>query len=253
MKWKSNRGFSFIEILSILPVLAILGTGVNSLLHRGRNNPSQEEGLAIIIASGRTAVDRMVQEIGLVGSTPVNNIAEGDVMPSSTLSDDTPSPFLVAEPSLLVFDADINSDGTKERIEYRLNENTLERAVTTISSDGSKLDTQYSILATDVENGAFPLFTYWGDQVGKIPQNGVFRSVRVLLLLKEQVPGTKRKEYKTVGYEGIANITSQSVADSTTPPEPLDLQGALELPQEISLPLDYKLSVKSNRILGIMR
>src|SRR3990170_5238148 len=118
-----ERGFTFGELLMVASLLTFASTGVMSLVKHARKGKGNQEQLAYqqLILQGRETVDRMVQELGQAG-TPPPEIADGEFGISAANSNRVAAnQFLVATPTHLIFEADLDLDGSVERVKYRLN------------------------------------------------------------------------------------------------------------------------------------
>ena len=112
--------------------------------------------------------------------------------------------FLVANSDQIVFEADLDDNGSVERVEYRLKGETLERSVVTKNADGSVPQARYEIVAQRVDNGGLPVFTFDGDLSGDKPVAADPQQVRVMLLLRSPVRDRKSGRARTVGFEATA-------------------------------------------------
>ena len=197
----------------VASLLTFASTGVMSLVKHARKGKGNQEQLAYqqLILQGRETVDRMVQELGQAG-TPPPEIADGEFGISAANSNRVAAnQFLVATPTHLIFEADLDLDGSVERVEYRLNGETLERSAVSKFPDGGAPAPLYQPLVSNVDNGAMPLFSYPGDPFAPAPAQNDAGAVRILLLLRA-ASESKKQPYQTVGFEGIAHRQSAVAA-----------------------------------------
>lgn len=200
-----ERGFTLGEVLMVTSLLTFATTGVMKFVSRATHRgPSYEEVFRQWEGKGRGTVDQMVQELRLVGQPAPASIRQSSEVNSANSNLVAASAFLVATPNLVIFEADVNGDGSVERVEYRLNGMVLERSAVSKNPDGSAPAAQYETLAQDVDNGPMPLFTYAGDPFRALAGPGNSNLVRVLLLLRSPAPDPKKKLFRTIGFEGIA-------------------------------------------------
>ncbi|MBI3934302.1 MAG: hypothetical protein HY316_06390 [Acidobacteria bacterium] len=208
------------ELLMLASLLTFASTGFMTLVKHGRKGKVNPEQLAYqqLILQGRETVDRMVQEIGRAGTSAPEATAD-DLDANSANSNRIAAPqFLVATPTHVIFEADLDSDGSVERVEYRLNGETLERSAVLKFPEGGAPSPRYEAMVSSVDNGAMPLFSYVGDPFGPVPAQGDSGAVRILLLLR--APSKQNKQpYQTVGFEGIAHRQNAVAAHQSNPSE----------------------------------
>ena len=215
--WKETRrverGFTVGELLLVASLVTFASTGVMSLVKRARKGTGNQEQLAYqqLILQGRETVDRMVQELGQAGIPSLED-TEGDLEITAANSNRiAANQLLVATSTQLIFEADLDQDGAVERVEYRLNGDTLERSAVSKFPDGGAPFPLYESLISNVDNGAMPLFSYLGDPFGPAPEQEESGAVRILLLLRAS-PKSDKQPYQTVGFEGIAHRQSAVAA-----------------------------------------
>ena len=209
--WKlAERGFTVGELLMVASLLTFAGTGVKALVSHARKGQRGTEVLALqeLFSKGRGAVDRMVQELGQAGTPTRAGYAYDPEITAANSNRVAASRFLVATPTHLIFEADVDHDGTVERVEYRLNGNTLERRAISKLPDGTAPEAQYEALIGNVDNGDMPLFSYAGDPFGAAETP----SVRILLLLRAPALKHDKAAYRTLGFEGVARPQNSVVA-----------------------------------------
>jgi hypothetical protein len=104
----------------------------------------------------------------------------------------------------VVFEADLDDNGIVERVDYRLNGTTLERSAVSKNADGSVPAANYEALATQVNNGTTPVFTYATDTNSSqaFPRN--VNSVAVQLLLKTASGNPQSPQSQTLQFDGVA-------------------------------------------------
>jgi hypothetical protein len=227
-RW-NERGFTMGEVLMVASLLTFVSTGLMSLLSRGHKGQKQSEEMAYqeMFSKGRGAVNRMVEELDQAGTPAVGSI-EGlpETSPANT-NRVAAARYLVATPTQLVFEADLDHDGAVERVDYRLNGSTLERSAVSKNSDGTAPEARYEAVIGNVDNGAMPLFSYAGDPFGVATPDGGSDAVRILLLLRAPA----RKSFKqtaalTVGFEGVAHRPSAVASRQNKGPDQSLLQDA---------------------------
>ena len=201
-----ERGFTGGELLLVISLLTFASTGVMSLVKHARKGKVSQEQLAYqqLILQGRDTVDRMVQELAQAGTPPPPAFADELEITSANSNRVAAGQFLVATPTHLIFEADIDQDGSVERVEYRLNGETLERSAVSKFPDGGTPAPIYEPLVSNVDNGAMPLFSYTGDPFGPVSAQENAGAVRILLLLRASSKPNKQP-YQTVGFEGVAH------------------------------------------------
>lgn len=215
--WKETRwverGFTVGELLMVASLLTFASTGVMSLVKHARKGKGNQEQLAYqqLIVQGRETVDRMVQELGRAGTPSLEVTGGGLEITAANSNRVAASQLLVATPTQLIFEADLDQDGAVERVEYRLNGDTLERSAVSKFPDGGAPSPLYESLISNVDNGAMPLFSYSGDPFGPAPGQEDSGAVRILLLLRASAKSGKQP-YQTVGFEGIARRQSAVAA-----------------------------------------
>ncbi|OFW44372.1 MAG: hypothetical protein A3J28_13425 [Acidobacteria bacterium RIFCSPLOWO2_12_FULL_60_22] len=206
MYGKSERGFSFVEVLVVTSMFAFLTSGATTVVSHFRQGRSKEARREAV-SRGRAAVDQMVRELRLAGY-PTEHADRSSANLTAANSNSVADTFLVATASQVVFEADLDGDGVIERVEYRLNGAALERRAVSKNPDGSVPAARYEILAENVDNGATPLFTYTANPLSALPAPGNFVSVRVSLQLRTLPADPKSRQYRTLRLEGEAHRQS---------------------------------------------
>lgn len=189
----------------VVSLVSFTATGVMSLARHARKGKGSREQLAYqqMIWEGRETVNRMVQEVGQAGTPSASHGEPEAGLTAANSNRVAATQFLVATPTQLIFEADLDQDGTVERVEYRLNGEALERSVVPKYPEGGAPPAQYKTLVSNVDNGALPLFSYPGDPFAAPLGDADSGAVRILLLLR--APSKSEKQpYQTVGFEGVA-------------------------------------------------
>jgi hypothetical protein len=223
-RW-TQGGFTVGELLMVASLVTFASTGVMSWVKHARKGKGNQPQLAYqqLILQGRDTVDRMVQELGQAG-VPSAESAEGEPAISAANSNRVAADqFLVATPTHVVFEADLDMDGDVERVEYRLNGETLERSVVTKYPEGGAPAPLYESWISNVDNGAMPLFSYSGDPFGPAAAEEDSGAVRILLLLRTSSRPDKQP-YQTVGFEGIAHRQNAVAVSPTRTTEQSSIQ-----------------------------
>jgi len=224
-----ERGFTVGEVLLVASLLTFASTGVMTLIKHGRKGQNTPQ-LAYqkMILKGRDTVDRIVQEVEQAGKPAPE--ADQDSLDATAANSNrvAATQFLVATPTHLIFEADLDGDGSVERVEYRLNGQTLERSAVSKYPDGGAPKPKYQALLSNVDNGNMPLFSYVGDPFGPPATQSDSDAVRILLLLKAPADGDK-KALQTVGFEGVARRQNPVAARQTNTLERSSLTPAEEL------------------------
>ncbi len=213
----SQRGFTLGEVLMITSLFSLVGTGVMKIVPHDKDGArTGEEVYRQMVVDGQEAVDQMVRELRLLGyPAPDAETIDSDTSPqpfgfSHSHSNQVAAPgFLVATAHQVIFEADLDNDGSVERIEYRLNGNQLERSARPKNPNGTIPPSTFETLVSNVDNGNIRVFTYDGDELGELPAPRQPSSVRVLLLLRTPVRDPKLKRNRTVGLEGIAILSPE--------------------------------------------
>ncbi|MBI4460684.1 MAG: hypothetical protein HY648_11575, partial [Acidobacteria bacterium] len=156
-----------------------------------------------VIWLGRTAADLMVRELRLAGFPPPNRFAATAGV-TSTNSNLVAATFLTAAANDVVFEADLDDNGTVERVEYRLNGTTLERSAISKNADGTVPAAQFAALATNVNNGGTALLTYGTDSNSSLAFPGNVNSVRINLLLRTPAPNPRNFQNQTLRFQAVA-------------------------------------------------
>ena len=214
-------GFTLGELLLVVSLGTFAATGVKSFLShtRGANDERrrEEDLYRELTTQGRGAVDRMVQEVGQAGTpaplpasppgddTSFDEAAMGASETAANSNRVAARQFLVATPTQIIFEADLDRDGAVERVEYRLNGEALERSAVSKNPDGTAPEAEYETVVQNVDNGAMPLFSYPNDPFAAA-LSGQNPSVRILLLLRAPEGKSKKQPYRTVGFEGVASL-----------------------------------------------
>ena len=212
MSWKLERGFSFIEILAVATVLSFVTTGTTTFVshwRRGSPRPIAAKGVA---GQGRASVEQIVRELELAGNPPQTSVAEPDSI-APAYSNPVAATLLTATADQVVFEADLEGDGVVERVEYRLHESALWRSAVSKNADGTVPSARYAVLTEYVDNGETPLFRYTSDPRSESPAPGNINSVRVSLLLRPPVLDSKRPQFRTLRFDGLARLPNPESAN----------------------------------------
>jgi len=206
MNWKCERGFSFVEFLMVATMLSFVSTGVKTfVIDRVRGGPQRKIARQDLAVQGRASVERMVRELELAGQTSPHGTTEQ--VASSPESNPIAPAFLVAAADQVVFEADLDSDGVVERVEYRLHDSAVERSVVSKNADGSLPPAAYEVLTEYVDNGSLPVFRYSRYSAAPASEGsapGDIQAVWVTLLLRPPVLSPKRPEFRTLRFDGLA-------------------------------------------------
>lgn len=204
---KNQRGFTMGEVLLVTSLFTFASTGVMTLLHKKSKTNAGEQYYRQMVMDGRNTVEQIARELRQAGAD--------SAQPSAAI--------VVANGEQIVFETDLDGNGSTERIEYRLKGGNLERGVVTKQADGSLPPVKYEVVAERVDNGGLPVFTFDGDISGEQPIAADPRQVRVMLLLRSPVRDRRSGRARTVGFEAVAQRRSTAPAESA---------GSLPAPQE---------------------
>lgn len=209
---KCERGFSFVEFMMVATVLSFVSTGVKSFVFDRGTAPHRQIASNELAGHGRASVEQMVHELELASGTPQSATHEPGLLP--VRSEPVTAPFLVAEPDQVVFEADLEGDGVRERVEYRLWNSVIWRRVVSTSPDDAASPAEYEILTEFVDNGDLPLFQYAVDPYGGLTGPASIRKVWVTVQLRPPVMDPKRPQFRTLRFDGLAQ---RSVTENTIP------------------------------------
>jgi hypothetical protein len=205
---KHERGFSFVEFMMVATVVSFVSTGVKTFVFDRDKAPTPRIASNELAGQGRASVEKMVHELELAGNSAQGSasepIASGPVSLVSSDSDSSGSPFLVAKPDQVVFEADLEGDGVVERVEYRLWESVIWRRAVSADSNDEGSPEQYEIVAEHVDNGDVPLFQYGRDPFGSMTEPSGIRQVWVTLQLRTPATDSHRPQFRTMRFDGLA-------------------------------------------------
>ncbi|MSO19349.1 MAG: hypothetical protein EXQ56_02625 [Acidobacteria bacterium] len=223
MQLTSQRGFTMGEVLLVTSLFTFVSTGVMTLVHKKNGSRStNEEIYRQMVLDGRETVDQIAAEVRLAGS-PALPVDGSDATLDFTNSNRVAArAFLLATGEQIVFEADVDNNGSVERIEYRLQGENLQRSAVTKNADGSVPASIYETIAERVDNGGLPVFTFDGDLTGELPVAPDPQMVRVMLLLRSPVRDRKAGRNRTVGFEAVAqrDVVTPGRIEASTPEEP---------------------------------
>jgi hypothetical protein len=214
---KYQRGFSFVEFMMVATVLSFVSTGVKTFVFDRGKAPTRQIASNELAGQGRASVEQMVHELELAGNSARSGarkqIATGPVSLVSVDSHSVDTPFLVAEPDQVIFEADLDSNGIVERVEYRLWESVIWRRVVAANQGDGDSPGEYEILAEFVDNGDVPLFQYGRDPYGSLTEPSSIREVWVTLQLRPPATDSKRPQFRTLRFDGLAQrrITEDAI------------------------------------------
>ena len=203
MNRQAERGFSMVEMLVATAIFTLVTAGVLTLVSSTHRSYAKEQSKLDVVWQGRAAADLMVRDLRMAGY-PAKNTYVSSAGLTPTNSNLVATTFVAANPNNVVFDADLDGNGIVERVEYRLNGDTLERSAVSRNDDGSAAPAQYETMATNVNNGAMPLFTYTTDTLSTLAPPGNVNSVRVTLLLRTARPDPQNLQHQTYRFDGLA-------------------------------------------------
>lgn len=220
----SQRGFTMGEVLLVTSLLTFASTGVMTLVKKKSGRSNGEQYFRQMVMDGRTTVDHIASEVRLAGlprhaGDPALTFANSNQVAANA--------FLMASGEQIVFEADLDENGSVERIEYRLHGDALERSAVSKNADGSVPPSRYEVIAEHVDNDGLPVFTFDGDLTGDKPVSPEPQQVRVMLLLRSPVRDRKAGRTRTVGFESVAlrNTTpagSPAAIEASTPEPVVD-------------------------------
>ena len=213
MHWKCERGFSFVEFMMVATMLGFVSTGVKTFVVDKVRGPRRQIARQDLAVQGRASVERMVRELELASQGPPIAATESNIF-SSAESKPVASAFLVAEADQVVFEADLDNDGVVERVEYRLHDAAIERSVVSKNAAGSAPPAQYEVLTEYVDNGNLPLFRYATEASGETQAAGDVRAVWVTLLLRPPDLNSKRPQFRTLRFDGLARQQAPESGDA---------------------------------------
>jgi hypothetical protein len=189
-----------------------------------------------MVMDGRGTVDQIAKELRRAGIS-----ANSDQVAAEN--------FLIANSEQIVFEADLDENGTVERIEYRLQGDRLERSVVTKNADGSVPQSRYETVAERVDNGGLPVFTFDGDLSGDKPVSASPQQVRVMLLLRSPVKDRKSGRARTVGFEAVAQrYTPAPLPADGIGVAPVGIEAST--PEAAPAPVDTAISTPAAEPLG---
>ena len=203
MKASRMRGFSTPDMLIAMAIFTTIAGGVMTAVSNTYRSYAKEHASSDVQWQGRAAMDLMVRELRLAGYPAKNTfVFTAALLPTN--SNLVATTFVTATATQVVFEADIDGNGTVERVEYRVNGTSLERSAVTKNSDGSVSAGSYSTLASNVNNGSTALFTYTTDPSSVLTSPGNTDSVSITLILKSNVPDPKNRQFASYTFQGVA-------------------------------------------------
>jgi len=157
-----DAGTSLIELTLVLAVFGVLTAIALSLILQTYRSVQNRLGTSTLYDNGVTALSQMTREIRTAGYPSAKLFTTAAVVASPGI---VATPFVTVTSYDLVFQADINGDGTVEQIEYVIPplSQQLLRKITSINPDGSLAANTVTTLAVgNVQNQlqSQPLFTW---------------------------------------------------------------------------------------------
>ena len=203
MSKPTECGFSMAEVLVSTAIFSLVTASVLAMVSSTHQSYNNQKSKNDVTWQGRTSVDLMVRELRLAGYPPRNRFATSTGLTSAN-SNLVATTFLTATGTNVVFEADLDDNGVAERVEYRLNGTTLERSAASKNTNGSAPAPQYETLATNLNNGATPLFSYGTDSLSALAFPGNVNSVRIVLLVRTPNPDPRNFQHQTLRFEAVA-------------------------------------------------
>jgi Tfp pilus assembly protein PilW len=203
MNRRRQRGFSTADVLIAMSIFTTIAGGVMTAVANSYRSYAKEHAGSDVLWQGRAAMDLMIRELRLAGYPAKNTfVFTAALLPSN--SNLVAATFVTATSTQVAFEADVDGDGTVERVAYRINGTNLERSAVTKNTDGSVPAATYSVLASNVSNGSTPVFTYTTDPGSVLAAPGNTNSVNVHLILKSKVADPKNRQFAAYTFQGVA-------------------------------------------------
>lgn len=203
MKRQRARGFSTADVLIAMSIFTTIAGGVMTAVTNSYRSYAREHANSDVLWQGRATMDLMVRELRLAGYPAKNTFAfTAALLPSN--SNLVAGTFVTTTATQVAFEADIDGNGTVERVEYRVNGNNLERSAVTKNTDGSAPAASFGTLANGVSNGSTPVFTYTTDASSVLAAPGNTSSVTIQLILKSNVADPKNRQFASYTFQGVA-------------------------------------------------
>ena len=114
---KNQRGFTMGEVLLVTSLISFATTGVMTLVSKKAKTNNGEQYYRQMVMDGRGTVDQIAKELRRAGLPQHAGNANINSSNSNKVAANT---FLVANSDQIVFEADLDDNGSVERVEYRL-------------------------------------------------------------------------------------------------------------------------------------
>jgi type IV pilus assembly protein PilW len=198
----STHGFSLLELLIVLAVFSFIVGGIFNNLTQSQNRYQFEQEVAEVQQTARNAVDIMEREIKLAGF-PIASYYDSALNWTSANSERVAAGFITLGATNLVFEADLLEDGIVDRVEYRLNGNTLERSARDKTAGGGAPAAVYQTLATNVTALTFSYLNSTGSAT-TVPAD--VRSVGILFNINTTSVDPQNRNQRTITLQTRAAV-----------------------------------------------
>jgi prepilin-type N-terminal cleavage/methylation domain-containing protein len=202
-----QKGFSLIELAIVLAVFTFIMGGVFTVLARSQNRYHFEQEVADIQQTARNCIDLVEREIRLVGfpkasyydstlgrtQSNSNLVSRRFIAPSGTTTNATD----------LLFEGDIDEDGIVDVVEYRLNNNNLERSAVDKPADASAATPSFQVIA---QNVAALSFTYLDRDGNTTTDPAAVQAVQIALTLLTTSLDPENRNRRTITVQTRAVV-----------------------------------------------
>jgi prepilin-type N-terminal cleavage/methylation domain-containing protein len=202
-----EEGFSLIELLIVLAVFTLIMGGVFTVLGRSQNRYDFEQEVADIQQTARNCIDLMEREIRLVGfpkasyydstlgrtESNSNLVSRRFIAPSGTTTSATD----------LLFEGDIDEDGIVDVIEYRLNNNNLERSAVDKPAGAGAAAPSFQVIA---QNVAALNLTYFDPNGNATTTPAAVQAVQIVLTLTTTSLDPENRNRRTITVQTRALV-----------------------------------------------
>lgn len=162
-----QKGFTIVELLIVIAILAILGTAIYAFFNSISVKSTAQRTVSTTQQQARSALDMMVRDIRMLGLDPLSTGKAG-MWPNNNGGSDSMSDIARSNPlgvNHMAFSADLNYDGDVddpyERIAYYIDESgdlTMETFVLSSGADESSdrdaaVSRAYLVMLTGLQSG----------------------------------------------------------------------------------------------------
>jgi prepilin-type N-terminal cleavage/methylation domain-containing protein len=238
-----QRGFSLLEMLVVVAILAIISAGILSQMDQAQQRASSEQVKLDNFQAARDFVDQLFRDLSQAGypnSRMVDNTTAWLANPIT--NDNRLAVGLVRiNTNEIVFEGDVNGDGNVESVRYTINGNgacptCLQRSeVVKTTNTPLNQGTNWGTAADNVDTAnPDPIFTYFQADGTQVPAASLpldinsapntiaaIKTIQIRLTVRnDNIVDSKTRQAIETTFQGLLALNNCSMAPTTAAPTP---------------------------------